>query len=122
MTDAPSHEGVMGVPGCGIPRAAASTGVFAQDAGERIGFWPAAVALSSLSGLVHLVFKPNEGWIDPISVSLYGIFWCLTVRRTGSLWFVVGFHGASDYTDMAVFAEPNTGNEGKPNALSFWNL
>ena len=81
---------------------------------EGIGFWPAAVALSSLFGLVHLVFKPNEGWIDPISVSLYGLFWCLTLRRTGSLWFAVGFHAASDYTDMVVFAEPNTGNEGKP--------
>jgi uncharacterized protein len=81
---------------------------------EGIGFWPAAVALSSLFGLVHLVFKPNEGWIDPISVSLYGLFWCLTLRRTGSLWYAVGFHAASDYTDMVVFAEPNTGNEGKP--------
>jgi hypothetical protein len=81
---------------------------------EGIGFWPAAVVLSSLFGLVHLIFKPDEGWIDPISVSLYGLFWCLTLRRTGSLWFAVGFHAASDYTDMIVFAEPNTGNEGKP--------
>jgi membrane protease YdiL (CAAX protease family) len=81
---------------------------------ESIGFWPAAAILSSLFGLVHLVFKPNEGWIDPISVSLYGLFWCLTLRRTGSLWFAAGFHAASDYTDMVVFAEPNTGNEGKP--------
>ncbi len=81
---------------------------------EGIGFWPSAVVLSSLFGLVHLIFKPDEGWIDPISVSLYGLFWCLTLRRTGSLWFAVGFHAASDYTDMIVFAEPNTGNEGKP--------
>ena len=81
---------------------------------EGIGFWPAALILSSLFGLLHLIFKPNEGWIDPVSVSLYGIFWCLTLRRTGSLWFAVGFHAASDYTDMIVFAEPNTGNAGKP--------
>lgn len=81
---------------------------------EGIGFWPAATILSCLFGLVHLIFKPNEGWIDPVSVSLYGMFWCLTLRRTGSLWFAVGFHAASDYTDMIVFAEPNTGNDGKP--------
>jgi len=80
---------------------------------EAIGFWPAAAVLSCLFGLVHLIFKPDEGWIDPISVSLYGLFWCLTLRRTGSLWFAVGFHAASDYTDMIVFAEPNTGNDGK---------
>ena len=82
--------------------------------GEAIGFWPAAVALSSLFGLVHLLFKQNEGWVDPISVALYGLFWCFALRRTGSLWFAVGFHAASDYVDMVVFAEPNTGNGGMP--------
>jgi uncharacterized protein len=81
---------------------------------EGIGFWPAAVILSSIFGLVHLIFKPHEDWIDPLSISLYGIFWCLTLRRTGSLWFAVGFHAASDYTDMVVFAEPNSGNDGLP--------
>ena len=82
--------------------------------GESIGFWPAAIFLSSIFGLVHLIFKPHEDWIDPISVALYGVFWCLTLRRTGSLWFAVGFHAASDYADMIVFAEPNSGNDGKP--------
>jgi membrane protease YdiL (CAAX protease family) len=82
--------------------------------GQGIGFWPAAVVLSFLFGLVHLLFKPDEGWIDPISVGLYGLFLCLTLRRTGTLWFAIGFHAASDYTDMVVFAEPNTGNAGKP--------
>ena len=81
---------------------------------EGIGFWPAAILLSSVFGLVHLIFKPHEDWIDPVSVSLYGLFWCLTLRRTGSLWFAVGFHAASDYADMIVFAEPNSGNDGKP--------
>jgi uncharacterized protein len=81
---------------------------------EGIGFWPAAVFLSSIFGLVHLIFKPHEDWIDPISVALYGLFWCLTLRRTGNLWFAVGFHAASDYADMIAFAEPNSGNDGKP--------
>jgi len=82
--------------------------------GESVGFWPAAIFLSSIFGLVHLLFKPHEDWIDPISVALYGVFWCLTLRRTGSLWFAVGFHAASDYADMILFAEPNSGNDGKP--------
>jgi uncharacterized protein len=85
-----------------------------QTLGEGIGFWPAAIVTSFLFGLVHLIFKPDEGWIDPLSVGLYGLFWCLTLRRTGTLWFAIGFHAASDYTDMVVFAEPNTGNAGKP--------
>lgn len=81
---------------------------------EGMGFWPAAILLSSIFGLLHLLLKPHEDWIDPISVALYGVFWCLTLRRTGSLWFAVGFHAASDYADMIVFAEPNSGNDGKP--------
>ncbi|MFL6299562.1 MAG: CPBP family intramembrane glutamic endopeptidase [Terriglobales bacterium] len=89
-------------------------GYLLKTLGEGIGFWPAAIALSSLFGLVHFIFKPQEDWIDPTSIALYGIFWCLTLRRTGSLWFAVGFHAASDYADMIAFAEPNTGNGGKP--------
>ena len=81
---------------------------------EAIGFWPAAIFLSSIFGLLHFFFKPQEDWIDPLSIALYGIFWSLTLRRTGSLWFAVGFHAASDYADMIVFAEPNTGNRGQP--------
>jgi hypothetical protein len=81
---------------------------------EGIGFWPAAVFLSSIFGLVHFLFKPNENWIDMASVALYGVLWSLMLRRTGSLWFPVGFHAASDYTDMIVFGEPNTGNAGQP--------
>ena len=81
---------------------------------DAIGFWPAAIFLSSIFGLLHFFFKPQEDWIDPISVALYGVFWSLTLRRTGSLWFAVGFHAASDYADMIVFAEPNTGNHGQP--------
>jgi CAAX protease family protein len=81
---------------------------------EAIGFWPAAIFLSSIFGLIHFFFKPQEDWVDPTSVALYGVFWCLTLRRAGSLWFAIGFHAASDYADMIVFAEPNTGNHGQP--------
>ena len=81
---------------------------------EAISFWPAALFLSSIFGLLHFFFKPQEDWIDPLSIALYGIFWSLTLKRTGSLWFAVGFHAASDYADMIVFAEPNTGNHGQP--------
>jgi membrane protease YdiL (CAAX protease family) len=82
--------------------------------GGAIGFWPAAVVMSALFGLIHFLFKQNEGWVDPINIALYGLFWCFTLKRTGSLWFAVGFHAASDYADMAVFAEPNTGAGGNP--------
>jgi uncharacterized protein len=78
-----------------------------------MGFWPAAALLSAVFGAVHYFGKPMESWRDGVSVALYGLFWCFTLRRTGSLWFAIGFHAMSDYADMVIFAEPNTGNHGQ---------
>jgi membrane protease YdiL (CAAX protease family) len=81
---------------------------------QGMGFWPAALLLSSLFGAVHYFLKPMETWMDALSVTLFGMFWCLTLKRTGSLWFAIGFHAMSDYADMVIFGEPNTGNHGLP--------
>jgi hypothetical protein len=76
---------------------------------DGMGFWPAAVLLSAVFGAVHYFFKPMESWMDGLSVGLFGLFWCFTLRRTGTLWFAIGFHAMSDYADMVLFAQPNTG-------------
>ena len=78
-----------------------------------MGFWPAAVLLSAIFGAVHYFFKPMENWMDGLSVGLFGLFWCFTLWRTGTLWFAIGFHAMSDYADMVLFAQPNTGNNGQ---------
>jgi membrane protease YdiL (CAAX protease family) len=80
---------------------------------DGMGFWPAAVLLSAIFGSVHYFFKPMENWMDGLSVGLFGLFWCFSLRRTGSLWFAIGFHAMSDYADMVLFAQPNTGNNGR---------
>jgi membrane protease YdiL (CAAX protease family) len=80
---------------------------------DGMGFWPAAILLSAIFGAVHYFFKPMENWTDGLSVGLFGLFWCFTLRRTGTLWFAIGFHAMSDYADMVLFAQPNTGNEGQ---------
>ena len=80
---------------------------------DGIGFWPAAVVLSAIFGGVHYFFKPMENWMDGLSVGLFGLFWCFTLSRTGTLWFAIGFHATSDYADMVLFAQPNTGNNGQ---------
>jgi hypothetical protein len=51
--------------------------------------------------------------MDGLSVGLFGLLWCFTLRRTGTLWFAVGFHAMSDYAYMVLFAQPNTGNNGR---------
>ena len=77
-----------------------------------MGFWPGAMLLSLLFGAAHLS-KPNETAMDIASIVFFGLFWCFTIRRTGSVWFAVGFHAMSDYADLVLYAAPNTGNMGR---------
>lgn len=84
-----------------------------------MGFWPAAITTSVLFGALHYFTKPMENWVDALTVGLIGVFLCYTVRRTGDLWFAIGFHTAFDYVALNVLGSPNTGNEGKPLADHF---
>jgi uncharacterized protein len=79
-----------------------------------IGFWPAALALSALFGMVHYFTKPMETWADGLSTGLLGLFLCATVRWTGNIWLAAGFHFGWNLLALAVFGGPNTGNDGKP--------
>lgn len=74
-----------------------------------IGFWPAAVLLSLGFGAIHYFLKPFERWTDFASTGLLGLFMCLTLRRTGSLSFAIGFHITFDYANLFVFSGPNAG-------------
>jgi hypothetical protein len=78
-----------------------------------IRFWPAAVVLSALFGFyLHYAQKPNETLVDGLSVSLIALFFCFTVRRTGSLWFAIGWHWTFNLGALFIFGFPNTGNRG----------
>lgn len=76
--------------------------------GQGIGFWPSAICISALFGAVHLR-NIGEGWAGALSVMLFGIFACFTLRRTGTLWFAVGFHAATDYAETFLFSVPDSG-------------
>jgi membrane protease YdiL (CAAX protease family) len=78
-----------------------------------IRFWPAAVVLSAFFGFyLHYAQKPNETLIDGLSVTLIALFFCLTVRRTGNLWFAIGWHWTFNFGSLFIFGFPNTGNKG----------
>src|ERR1700720_4076417 len=34
---------------------------------------------------------------------------CMMLRRTGNLWFMVGFHAASDYAETFIYSTPDSG-------------
>jgi uncharacterized protein len=73
-----------------------------------IGFWPAAVVLSIVFGLIHLA-NDGESWTGALAAALIGFFFCLTLRRTGSLWFAVGFHVAWDWGETFFYSVPDSG-------------
>jgi membrane protease YdiL (CAAX protease family) len=75
---------------------------------QGIGFWPAALLLSAAFGAIHLQ-NQGEALIGALGAALAGLFWCLTLRRTGSLWFAVGMHASWDWSESFLYSVPDSG-------------
>jgi hypothetical protein len=73
-----------------------------------IGFWPAATLLSAGFGAVHL-HNVGEDKVGALSVFVIGMFFCLTLWRTGNLWFAVGLHAAFDWGETFLYSVPDSG-------------
>jgi membrane protease YdiL (CAAX protease family) len=71
-------------------------------------FWPAATMLSAAFGALHLA-NGGEDRVGALSVFVIGMFFCLTLRRTGNLWFAVGLHASFDWGETFLFSVPNSG-------------
>ncbi len=74
-----------------------------------IGFWPAALLLSCAFGAVHWR-NLGESPVGVLSVFVTGMFLCFTLRRTGTLWFAIGFHAAFDFGQTYLYSVPDSGN------------
>jgi membrane protease YdiL (CAAX protease family) len=75
---------------------------------QGMGFWPAAGLLSLIFGFVHLSNR-GETWVGIAGIVLTALFWCLTLRRTGSLWFAVGMHASFDFGETFLYSVPDSG-------------
>jgi membrane protease YdiL (CAAX protease family) len=73
-----------------------------------IGFWPAAIVLSTLFGLVHL-HNSSEVLFGIAALALGGALFSLALWRTGSLWWGIGFHTAWDWSQSFLFGVPDSG-------------
>jgi membrane protease YdiL (CAAX protease family) len=73
-----------------------------------LGFWPAAAVLSAGFGAIHLT-NPGEDKIGGLSVFVIAMFFCLTLRRTGNLWFAVGMHATFDWGETFFYSVPDSG-------------
>lgn len=76
---------------------------------DGIGFWPAAVVLSTAFGAIHYFQKPHERWEDFASTGLLGLFMCFTIRRTGTIAFAAGWHAAFDWGAIYLYSGRNAG-------------
>jgi len=73
-----------------------------------MNFWPAAALLSFAFGYIH-GGNPGEAKTGLVAAGLIGFFLCLTLRRTGDLWWAVGFHMAWDWGESFLYSVPDSG-------------
>lgn len=76
---------------------------------RAIGFWLAATFSSFLFGFGH---KNNVGEspLGLVSAGLIGLAFCLSLWRTGSLWWAIGFHAAWDWAQSFLFGVADSGH------------
>jgi uncharacterized protein len=76
--------------------------------GRALTFWPAAALLSVGFGYLH-GGNAGESKAGLVAAGLIGFFFCLTVRRTGDLWWAIGFHMAWDWGESYLYSVPDSG-------------
>lgn len=82
-----------------------------------ITFWPAAATLSLAFGGIHAL-NPGETLPGVLGAALIALFFCLTLRRTGTLWFAVGFHASWDWAQTFFYSVPDSGMTAPGHLLS----
>ncbi|MDR3747912.1 MAG: type II CAAX endopeptidase family protein [Acidobacteriota bacterium] len=73
-----------------------------------LGFWPAAAITCTAFALAHRG-NPGETWVGLANIVLIAIFLSLALRRTGNLWFAIGWHMAFDWGESFFYSVPNSG-------------
>ena len=83
-------------------------GYFLATLGGGIGFWPAAIVSSVLFALTH-ASNHGEAIIGLLQIFTIAMFFCFSLRRTGSLWCAIGVHAGWDYAQNFLFGTPDSG-------------
>ncbi len=73
-----------------------------------LGFWPAAAITCTIFALAHSG-NPGENWVGVVEIILIALFLCLALRRTGNLWFAIGWHMSFDWGESFFYSTPNSG-------------
>jgi len=82
--------------------------IFKTRHSKALGFWTSALIFSILFGLSHET-NPGESPIGLLSAGLVGMVFCLSLWRTGSLWWAIGFHAAWDWAQSFLYGVADSG-------------
>jgi uncharacterized protein len=82
-----------------------------------IGFWWGALLMSILFGAIHGSNK-GESPVGLFSAGAAGLFFCLSLWYTGSLWWAIGFHATWDWAQTFFYGTPDSGMIARGHLLS----
>jgi membrane protease YdiL (CAAX protease family) len=75
---------------------------------RALGFWTAAALLACLFIANHSG-NPGETRSGLAQMGLFALLMCVSLWRTGSLWWAVGFHAAFDWGESFLFGVADSG-------------
>ncbi len=73
---------------------------------EGISFWGATLLTSFWFGWTHNA--EGAPVMKAVTAFAVAIFWCLTLRVTGSIAFAIGFHVSWDFMEEAIFGSSDS--------------
>ena len=75
---------------------------------RALGFWWTALTLSLIFGLLH-GGNGGETWLGLFGAGAAGLFCCLSLWYTKSLFWGVGFHSGLDWGEGYLYGTPHSG-------------
>lgn len=75
---------------------------------DAIAFWTSAFVLSFGFGLVHTT-NSGESPLGLVVAGLIGLVFCLSLWKTGSLWWAIGFHATWDWAESFLYGVADSG-------------
>ncbi|MFZ0283652.1 MAG: CPBP family intramembrane glutamic endopeptidase [Terriglobales bacterium] len=82
--------------------------IFHTGHSSALGFWTSALLFSIVFGLGHRS-NPGESPIGLLSAGLGGMVFCLSLWRTRSLWWAIGFHTSWDWSQSFLYGVADSG-------------
>lgn len=92
----------------GFSEESVSRGYLLFTLSTGIWFWPAAILTSVGFGAVHLG-NTGESYVGALTAGGIGFFFCILLRKTGTLWATIGFHAAWDWGETFFYGVPDSG-------------